>query len=165
MPGKTAARHESGSRPLASREFLNRLDSESESNNFNYVDSAIAAAVNADTEDELFAALGATAGMSAKEDMVGVEHTVLSFEVNKGKYDFPYFLSVRAALIANGKEIEYMVGAPSIVILLVRLRDKDLLPVNVVIRSKAVSEGEMLYMEKITDRAIPLVVESEEPPF
>jgi hypothetical protein len=172
MPGKAAARREASSRPVVSREFLTKLEMTVDDDaNFNYIDSAIAAAESTPDIDDLFKALAGGSIKSGKDDMVGIEHTVFSIGVHKGDIEasaFKYYLIVKGAQLSNGQEVEYSIGAPLCVILLFTLHERGQLPANVVIRSKAVANGEMLYMERVADRAIPLTAEtviSDEAPF
>jgi hypothetical protein len=162
MPGKETARKTPSKRPVASNEFLTKLEMtcDDDDDNFNYVDSAIAAADANEDLDDLFKALAGGSIKSGKDDMVGIEHTVYSIGVHRGDFEFKYFLIVKAASLKDGREIEYSIGAPLCVILLFTLHERGQFPVNVVIRSKDVANGEMLYMERVADRAIPLTAET-----
>lgn len=163
MPGKAVGRKGPDSRPVVSREFLTKLEMTADDNdNFNYVDSAIAAAESTQDIDELFKTLAGGSIKSGKNDMVGVEHTVFSIGVHRGDIEassFKYYLIVKGAALSDGREVEYSIGAPLCVILLFTLHERGQLPANVVIRSKDVANGEMLYMERVADRAIPLTAE------
>src|SRR5277367_766977 len=152
MPGKAVERKSESQRPVVSREFLTKLEmTVDDDSNFNYIDSAIAAADTTQDIDELFKALAGGSIKSGKDDMVGIEHTVFNIGVHKGDIEnsaFKYYLIVKGAMLSNGQEVEYSIGAPLCVILLFTLHERDQLPANVVIRSKAVANGEMLWMEK-----------------
>jgi hypothetical protein len=97
-------------------------------------------------------------GLPSAKDMVGVEHTVLGFEVVKStKPDaiLGHYLRVSAASLTDGTEFTYSVGAPNPVSLLWKARETGRLPLDIRYEAKTTGSGnDMLLLRLVPARAV-----------
>ncbi len=97
-------------------------------------------------------------GLLSAQSIVGVEHTVIDFDVMKSsKPDatLGHYLRVNAARLDTGEEFTYAVGAPNPVTLLWKAQQDRRLPLDVRYEAKATSSGnEMLLLRLIPARAV-----------
>lgn len=108
-------------------------------------------------------------GLPNGKAVADIEQRVISYEIMTGKgspgdeiYDKNKlgntYLVVHSARLDNGKEFDWQTSAPGLVIKIVRLDQMDKLPVDCVVRSIPIADGEpgqvVLKLRPITARAI-----------
>lgn len=120
--------------------------------------------LSADTLEEAFEAQDS--GLLSGQDLVDIEHEVISFEVvksSKSDAALGHYLRVQAAAMEDnaklgltvGEVFTYAVGAPNVVTLLYKARGLDRLPLRVVIREKATGkdDNKLLLLRLVPKRA------------
>lgn len=97
-------------------------------------------------------------GLTSGKDIVGVEHTVLGFDVvksNKADAVLGHYLRVNAASLADGAEFTYAIGAPNPVALLWKAREAGRFPLDIRYEAKTTASGnDMLLLRLVPARAV-----------
>lgn len=94
------------------------------------------------------------------KDVADIEQEIQSFEVlpsseNYAKRNLGVRLLITSYRMDTGEEFQWQTGATNIVSLLIRARDENRLPLECVIRSKKMGEGDLLTLRLLPKRAIP----------
>lgn len=98
-------------------------------------------------------------GPESGKNLVGVEHTVLSIEVVKSKRKsatgLGVYLRVKAIRIETGEELNYGVGAPNAVTVLILAMRQDRLPLDIVYYMRSTnSDNDVLLVKLVPPRAV-----------
>jgi hypothetical protein len=174
MAGKTPAKAEQSGEvvpPRPYQRFIDMLAQQAELSQ-SFSDSSD---VMADIVDGMLAAESLEDAIAIQDasrpsgkSMVDIEHEVTEIEVVKGdvqyeEHSLGYYLRVTATLMEPfatagkayqpGEVIVYATGAPNVVTLLFKAQRQDRFPLGVVIRSKAVANGDLLLLRLIPVRA------------
>lgn len=104
------------------------------------------------------------AGLPSGQDMVDVEQLVRSFTVHrsdraKADHSLGFYLRIDAVRIETGEEINYAVGARNVVVLLIQAMQQGRLPLECVIRSRSVENGDLLTLQLLPKRAVKVSAE------
>jgi hypothetical protein len=98
---------------------------------------------------------------SAKDFMVGREHSVQRFDMLPSKKQFKkenegidlgFWFRVEAVLLENGEPITYSVGASNVMMVIYTARRLGQLPVELIITSKPTENGDLLIAKRVPKR-------------
>jgi hypothetical protein len=113
--------------------------------------------LGADSFDEAIAAQDA--GIPSGKSLCDVELRIHDFTVAKGDEEYEehglgYYYRVNASILETGEDIQFAVGAPNVLAVLMRARNDGELPGNYVLRGKKVKRGILLTIKRVPARAL-----------
>lgn len=118
------------------------------------------AILTATTLDEILD--GAELEGTSLEDLVGYPVLIESVEWGKGTIEgsaFPYYAIITGKNLITHEEFSTTSGARSVMLQLFKIKDADLLPASLEVRSKPTSEGNTIYyfgrLSKVNNRYAP----------
>lgn len=122
-----------------------------------YVESILSTMIEAPTLEDAIEAQNS--GSTGGKDLVGVELEVRSFYVLKAtdRYKSPlkHYLIVNDVIrLDTLEQSPFNTGAPNLVINFLKARDTDRLPLQCVIRSREVANGDLLTLELLPKRPL-----------